>query len=234
MNVTVEKKFVVDVVYNGVTKSLQVNPEERVTALLQTAIALFGVTQNAHLLSLFREDGTVVDEGQSVEQAGLRPGHELLLRPNVVKGGFERLKVAGDVLPATFKFLRDCGRGECECAVYWTGPSTDGAVDDVEHPVHARSALGYEVESSWLTDFWKRLAAAKRSVKAQIHTHPGEAFHSASDDCWPIVSQAGFISIVLPNFAIGPPSLENAWVGVILRDGHWKRLASASEVLVMS
>jgi hypothetical protein len=234
MNVTVEKKFAVDVVYNGVSKSLQVNPEERVTALIQRAIALFGVTQNAHLLSLFREDGTVVDESQSVEQAGLRPGQELLLRPNVVKGGFERLKVAGDVLPATFKVLRDCGRSECECAVYWTGPSHDGAVDNVEHPVHKRSALGYEVENSWLTDFWKRLAAAKRSVKAQIHTHPGEAFHSASDDRWPIVSQAGFISIVLPNFAIGRTSLENAWVGVMLRDGRWKRLASASEVLVMS
>ena len=80
MNVTVEKKFIMDVVYNGVSKSLQVNPEERVTALLQRAIALFGVTQNAHLLSLFREDGTVVDESQSVEQAGLKPGQELLLR----------------------------------------------------------------------------------------------------------------------------------------------------------
>src|ERR1700730_13971497 len=108
MNVTVEKKFIVDVVYNGVSKSVQVNPEERVTALLQRAIALFGVTQNAHLLSLFREDGTVVDENQSVEQAELRPGQELLLRPNVVRGVFDRLKVAGNVLPATFKILRDC------------------------------------------------------------------------------------------------------------------------------
>ena len=234
MNVTVEKKFVVDVIYNGVSKSVEVNPEERVTALLQKAIALFGVTQNAHLLSLFRDDGTVVDESQSVEQARLKPGQELLLRPNVVKGGFERLKVAGDLLPATFKLLRDCGRSECECVVYWTGPSHDGAVDNVEHPVHTRSAVDYEVENCWLTDFWKRLATAKRSVKAQIHTHPGEAFHSASDDRWPIVSQPRFISIVLPNFAIGRTSLENAWVGVMLRDGRWKRLASASEVLVTS
>ena len=72
-------------------------------------------------------------------------------RPNVVKGGFERLKVAGDVLPATFEVLRDCGRGECECAVYWTGPSSDRAVDGVEHPNHTRSHAGYEVENYWLT-----------------------------------------------------------------------------------
>lgn len=234
MSVTVEKKFAVQIVYNGVEKPIQVEAEERVTAVLQRAIAAFGVTQQPHLLSLFRQDGTVVDENQSVEQAGLKPGEVLLLRPNAVKGGSERLKVAGDVLPATFEVLQACGQGECECAVYWTGPAFDGAVDGIEHPTHTRSAFGYEVENDWLTDFWKRLAGTKRSVKAQIHTHPGEAFHSASDDRWPIVSQAGFISIVLPNFASGRPTLEDAWVGVIRQDGGWQRLASASDVMVMS
>lgn len=234
MAIAVDKKFAVEVIYNGVTKSLQVESEERVTAVLQRAIALFGVTQNPHLLSLFREDGTVVDESQSVEQAGLKPGQELLLRPNAVKGGFERLRVAGEVLPATFKALQNCGQGECECAVYWTGPNDDRSVDGVEHPIHKRSPFGYEIESDWLTDFWKRLAGAKRSVKAQIHTHPGDAFHSASDDRWPIVSQAGFISIVLPNFASGRPTLKDAWVGVMRPNGCWQHLSSASEALVMS
>ena len=200
--------------------------------MLKKAIALFGITQNAHLLSLFRQDGTVVDEGQTVEQAGLKPSEELLLRPNVVKGGFERLEVAGDVLPATFETLRNCGQGECECAVYWTGPSGNRRVDGVEHPAHARSTFGYEVESDWLTSFWKRLAAAQRSVKAQVHTHPGEAFHSASDDRWPIISQKGFVSIVVPNFAAGRPTFDDAWIGVILDDGRWRQLAPASEILV--
>jgi len=234
MTPVTEKKFAVEVVYNGVEKSIQVEVEERVSALLQKAIAQFGITQAPHLLSLFREDGTVVDESQSVEQARLKPGEMLLLRPNAVKGGSERLRVAGEILPATFMLLRDCGRGESECAVYWTGPGSDHTVDAVEHPAHTRSPFGYEVQSKWLTDFWKQLAATRRSVKAQVHTHPGQAFRSASDDCWPIVSQAGFISIVLPDFAAGRPTLDDAWIGVILNDGHWQRLASASEVLVVS
>ena len=87
MSVVVEKKFVVGVVYNGVTKPIEVVPEEQVTALLKKAIAVFGITQNAHLLSLYREDGTVVPENESVERAGLRPDEVLLLRPNAVKGG---------------------------------------------------------------------------------------------------------------------------------------------------
>jgi hypothetical protein len=82
-----ETKFAVEVSYNGITKSIQVESEERVTALLQRAIAAFGITQNAHLLSLFRQDGSVVQENESVARAGLKPDELLLLRPNVVKGG---------------------------------------------------------------------------------------------------------------------------------------------------
>jgi hypothetical protein len=73
MTVMAEKKFAVDVVYNGVTKPIEVQPEEQVTALLHKAISSFGVTQNAHLLSLYRQDGSLVPEAESVERAGLTP-----------------------------------------------------------------------------------------------------------------------------------------------------------------
>ncbi len=234
MSVIAERKFAVDVVYNGITKPLQVEPEERVTVLLQKAIAAFGITQQPHLLSLFRQDGSVVPENESVERAGLKPGEILLLRQNVVKGGSEPLRVAGDILPATFRKLRDCGRGKSECAVYWTGPCSGPSVDGLEHPVHERSAFGYQVDDAWLTEFCKRLAASMRSVKAQVHTHPGEAFHSASDDRWPIVSQAGFVSIVIPNFAESEPTFDGAWIGRLQADGSWRRLASVAEGVVVT
>jgi hypothetical protein len=99
MTLMVEKKFVVDIVYNGVTKPLQVEPEERVTALLQKAIATFGITQQPHLLSLFRQDGSVVPENESVERAGLKPGEILLLRPNAV-GKWRRLASAAEAVIA--------------------------------------------------------------------------------------------------------------------------------------
>jgi hypothetical protein len=83
----VEKKFAVEIVYNGVTRSLTVQPEEQVTAILARAIVLFGIAQNPHLLSLFSQDGTVIPENESAERAGLKPEEVLLLRPNAVKGG---------------------------------------------------------------------------------------------------------------------------------------------------
>ena len=232
MTTIAEKKFVVEIVYNGVTKPLQVQPEEQVTALLQKAIATFGITQNPHLLSLFRQDGSVVPENESVERAGLKPGEILLLRPNAVKGGGGPLRLAKDIVSTTFRTLRECGRGECECVVYWTGPAAGDLVDGFEHPIHTRSPFGYEVDDNWLTEFWKRLAASKRSVRVQIHTHPGQAFHSPTDDEWPIVSRVGFVSIVIPHFAAAEQSLDRAWVGYLQGDGKWRRLSSAAEAVI--
>jgi hypothetical protein len=87
MSLVVEKKFKLEVVYNGIEKPFEVEPEEQVAALLQKAIAAFGITQNAHLLSLFRQDGSVVPDNESIERAGLKPGEVLLLRPNAVRAG---------------------------------------------------------------------------------------------------------------------------------------------------
>lgn len=231
MTTTVEKKFDVEIIYNGISKPLGVELQESVAAILQKAITEFHITQNPHLLSLFRQDGSVVPENESVERAGLKPGEVLLLRPNAVKGGNGFLRLGADILQKTFCTLRECGRGECECAVYWIGPSESNLVNGVEHPIHWRSPFGYEINDRWLTDFWKRLAASKHGVKAQIHTHPGEAFHSASDDKWPIVSQEGFLSIVIPDFATGEISLKNAWLGRLRGDGIWTRLASPEQAI---
>jgi proteasome lid subunit RPN8/RPN11 len=105
-------------------------------------------------------------------------------------------------------------------------------INGVEHPIHWRSPFGYEINDHWLTDFWKRLAASKQRVSAQVHTHPGSAFHSATDDKWPIVSQADFVSIVIPNFAAGESSLDAAWIGRLQRDGTWCRLTSSAGAFI--
>ena len=126
MNDTVEKKkergkenqekFAVQIVYNGVTKPLEVERNQHITVVLQRAITLFAIAQNPHLLSLFRQDGSLVPEADTVERAGLKPGQVFLLRPNAVKGG--ALRLAANIVASTFQVFQDCGRGECECAVF--------------------------------------------------------------------------------------------------------------------
>ena len=234
MDTIVEKKFATGVIYNGVEKSVQVEAHESVAAVLQKAIKEFHITQNPHLLSLFREDGSLVPENETVERAGIKPCEVLLLRPNAVKGGNGQVRVGPNILQKSFETFRSCGRAECECAVFWTGPHNTDGVDGVEHPVHRRSPYGYQVNDRWLTDFWKRLVVSKQTIKAQVHTHPGTAFHSATDDRWAIVSQPGFLSLVIPNLATGDISLEGAWIGRLGDDGAWRQVTPAEQAIVLA
>lgn len=136
------------------------------------------------------------------------------------------ITVSSGIITETFRILSTCGSGKKECVAYWTGTAGDGFVDRVEHPTHSSSRGGYNIDDRWLTQFWSALGQRQRSVKAQVHTHPGEAFHSAIDDAWPIVSQQGFVSIVIPNFALGAVTLDDAWIGCLGADGKWEQLPS--------
>jgi hypothetical protein len=49
-----------------------------------------------------------------------------------------------------------------------------------------------------------------------------------------LVSQARFLSIVIPDFGMGEPSMETAWVGRLKADGEWEQLTSAGKVLILS
>ena len=83
----IKNKFEIKVIYNGITKPVIVNPHQQVTAVVQHAAHLFGITQNLHLLSLFKEDGSEIADNQSVAAAGIKPCDLLALRPSTVKGG---------------------------------------------------------------------------------------------------------------------------------------------------
>ena len=118
------------------------------------------------------------------------------------------IAVDSSIWKATLGHFRRCGAGRRECVVYWLGPANQAAVvDEVVHPEHTASNRDYEVNSAWLAPFWMRLASSSRSARVQVHTHAFRAFHSTSDDAFPLVRQAGFLSLVLPRFATGRPPL---------------------------
>ena len=143
------------------------------------------------------------------------------------------LHVPIHILEESVRMMATCGEGRCECVTYWTGPvGDDQAVDGWEHPAHRRSPFGYQVDDSWLTKYWFQLAREGLAIRVQVHTHPGLAFHSETDDHWPVVSQPGFISIVIPNFAMGPVDLNKMLVGTLTADGDWKQVPISSIVEV--
>jgi hypothetical protein len=140
-----------------------------------------------------------------------------------------RLVAPRSVLAETFGQLRVCGANRRECVVYWCATRADSnVVSRVVHPEHLGGRFGYEVNSAWVTRFFLDLRVRGETVRAQVHTHPGPASHSAVDDRFALAPSTGFLSLVIPNFATGPVGLNDTHLVVMQRDGTWLATDPAS------
>lgn len=132
------------------------------------------------------------------------------------------LTLPGDVLAATFKQFRDCGRGRRECVAYWCSSTVNPDVlTRVVHPLHTASSGGYTVDDAWVTNFFRDLHDNEEIVRVQVHTHPREAGHSWIDDAYALLPAAGFLSLVMPDFATGPVTLDGTHLVLMTRGGDW-------------
>jgi len=82
-----DKTFTISVNYNGLVKPIEVDKDETVGDVRNKAIAAFGITSNPHLLGLFPKDGPELSDSQTVKEAKIKKGDELLLRPSAVRAG---------------------------------------------------------------------------------------------------------------------------------------------------
>lgn len=102
--------------------------------------------------------------------------------------------------------LRRAGDEGYELFVLWTGVKED--VRFRVHHIHVPAQDSYRTEDGllvhvdgqalhklnvWLFEHGEQLAA-------QVHAHPTEAFHSETDDAFPIASQLGSLSLVAADF----------------------------------
>jgi len=81
-----EHRDTVTVTFNGSDKEVDYQPEALVQVLLDNAKRAFGVESN-HLLSLFTDRGTELDDKKTARDTGVVPGMLLVLRQSTVKGG---------------------------------------------------------------------------------------------------------------------------------------------------
>ena len=75
-------------------------------------------------------------------------------------------------------------------------------------------------------------SGARVHFRVQVHTHPLEAFHSPTDDEFPIIHKPGFLSLVIPNFGLGPVGFEDAYLTEIQGDGGWREVAIPSRLVL--
>jgi len=126
------------------------------------------------------------------------------------------------VLEGSFQHLRHCGAGRNECVLYWCAATDQpDVVARVVHPAHRGWPTGYTVDSAWITQFFLELRRTRRTVRVQVHTHPGPAGHSQTDDQFSLVPAPGFLSLVIPHYATGPVGLQDTFVARMQADGTW-------------
>lgn len=132
----------------------------------------------------------------------------------------------------TFRHFRECGCGRHECQALWLSVwSQPEIITKVVHPKHAAHSGGFVLDGDWLNDFWLELGETNMGIRVQVHTHPGKAFHSRTDDEFPIIHTPGFLSLVIPNFGLGPVGFQEAYLTEIQPDGHWKKVPIASRLV---
>ncbi len=107
----------------------------------------------------------------------------------------------------------------------WVSPWTDPQrLTAAIHPSHTASAVGFRVHEGWANTFWGQLADRDLGVRVQIHTHPGVAYHSATDDAFPFVTMPGFLSLVIPRFAQGVIGFDDAYLTELQSNGSWRQV----------
>lgn len=120
-----------------------------------------------------------------------------------------RFEVPEKLVRQTEDDLRRAGAEGYELFVLWTGTQA-GEVFTVRNS-HVPKQTSYRLETGLCVrvggdelhrlNVW--LYEAAQMLAVQIHTHPREAYHSDTDDAYPMVTEVGGLSIVLPDFAQG-------------------------------
>lgn len=115
-------------------------------------------------------------------------------------------RVPADVRERTESSLRAAGREGYELFVLWSGQVTGDTFEVMAAHVPRQSSakthdgLLVTVEGEALHKMNMWLYEHKQLLGAQVHAHPRKAFHSKTDDTYPIVTALGGLSLVAANF----------------------------------
>lgn len=112
-------------------------------------------------------------------------------------------------------FLEEVGLEGYEAVILFLGKGIGNIMEIMELFIPVQTAyktehgLLYEVSTDELERLDDYLFDNQLSLFCQVHTHPGRAYHSDTDDALCIVTKNGGLSIVIPNFAKRPVPLQD-------------------------
>ncbi|HYK95431.1 MAG TPA: hypothetical protein VE011_06155 [Candidatus Dormibacteraeota bacterium] len=139
----------------------------------------------------------------------------------------ERLRVPSAVLTSSEQALREAGRSGLELFVLWTG-IRHGELFEVQSrhvppqsSYRSQDGCSVRVGSEALYELNVWLYEHGEALGVQIHSHPTDAYHSETDDAFPIVTTEGALSVVVADFGrFG--ILDQSTAIYRLEDGRWQ------------
>ena len=135
------------------------------------------------------------------------------------------LIVTTAVLDEARTFFEERGAFGCE-GTAMIAATARGPADRLVIPDQAATSLprcSVEVTAAGKLELAVALGPEDRYV-ARIHSHPGEAFHSRTDDANPAITFEGAISVVVPFFGLGLRRGLDTCAVYVRRDTSWEEL----------
>lgn len=127
-------------------------------------------------------------------------------------------------------WMYKAGRRHVEGVALWAGVR-DGNNFHIKRTIIPEQSAGniedgliYVVRGDELHRISLELFDTGMQLIAQVHSHPGEAYHSETDDAYPIVTVLGGVSVVVPNFATGGLNLKEWAVYRFMPETGWTAL----------
>jgi hypothetical protein len=147
--------------------------------------------------------------------------------------------VPSDVLEDTIGFLRDVGANGHEGFVLWGGELETAdvfrfraALFPEQYAMRTDHGLLVVVPGEALFKANKDAYQRGFILGGQVHTHPQSAYHSMTDDHYPLVTLLGALSMVLPDFAKNAPDDREVWAWYRLADvGTWTPASKNTKVV---
>lgn len=133
-----------------------------------------------------------------------------------------RFLVPAPVVRVTEDHLRAKGREQTEGVVLWVGTFQPPTITRAAVPEQVTNSGRFQVPLAARQQLARELSGTGQVVVAQVHTHPGPAFHSNVDDAEAIPRRVGAYSLVVPNFGSGSNLLHGAALFELHNDGSWR------------
>lgn len=151
----------------------------------------------------------------------------------------ERVNLSQAVTRETQRHLRAAGQTGNEGLVVWSGVQ-DGTTFNIrtvtaprQRGIQSEDGVCVIVDGDVLHGL--NVATFKRGERlfAQVHSHPGRAYHSPMDDQYAIITAPGGLSLVVPDFAVRPFAVADCAVYRLARSGKWTEVSSRLAALLI-